>query len=172
MVSATVLDHQIPCLGFSIKEDYHINIDKAKLSDLNLPVGPWLGKLKEAIRHNSLGESISIEGREFVFADIKDIAHITTGQKISYICDLLGSEENILKAVKLAKGSDVLYIEAYFLDKDKDRARERYHLTAKQAGRIAREAGVARLEVFHFSPKYTDAPEELIKEAEREFRAV
>ena len=27
-VMATVLDHQIPCLAFSLEEDFHINIDK------------------------------------------------------------------------------------------------------------------------------------------------
>jgi ribonuclease Z len=63
----------------------------------------------------------------------------------------------------------VLYIEAYFLDKDKDRASYRYHLTAKQAGSIAREAGVGRLTVFHFSPKYIGDPEKLVSEAGEEF---
>ncbi|MEK6529002.1 MAG: ribonuclease Z, partial [Nitrospirota bacterium] len=90
--------------------------------------------------------------------------------KITYVADALGSDENIKKIAALAKGSDILYIEAYFLDKDSVKAKERYHLTAKEAGRIAREAGVGRLEVFHFSPKYTDLPEEIVKEAEREFK--
>lgn len=169
-VSTAVLDHQIPCLAFSIEEDYHINIDKEKLERLNLPVGPWLGSLKKAIRENTLNNSITIGDREFTFTELKDIASITRGQKISYVVDVLGSEENIRKIVNIIKGSDILYIEAYFLDKDRDRAKERYHLTAKEAGRIAREAGVGKLELFHFSPKYTDAPEELVQEAEEEFR--
>ena len=36
----------------------------------------------------------------------------------------------------------------------RDRAWERYHLTAKEAGIIAREAKVRRFEALHFSPKY------------------
>ncbi len=169
-ISAAALDHQIPCLAFSLEEDYHINIDKAKLNKLNLPVGPWLSKLKKAIRENTLNDTVTIEDREFTFAELKDVANITKGQKLSYVADILGSEENIRKVVELVKGSDVLYIEAYFLDKDKDRAFERYHLTAKQAGRIAREAGAEKLIVFHFSPRYMDNPEELVKEAGEEFR--
>jgi ribonuclease Z len=169
-ISAAVFDHQIPCLGFSLEEDYHINIDKASLSKLNLPVGPWLGELKNAIRNNFSDSIFHINGRDFTFEQLRDIATVTKGQKISYIADIHGSEENIKKAVNLAYGSDVLYIETYFLDEDRKMAEERSHLTAKQAGRIAREAGVRKLVPFHFSPRYTDVPDRLEKEAENEFR--
>lgn len=169
-VSAVVLDHMIPCLAFSLVEDYHINVDKAKLTALGIPVGPWLGEFKNAIRRHMHDSVFTVNGRSYGYGEIRDIATITKGQKVSYISDILGSEENIRKAVSLARGSDILYIEAYFLEKDRARAAERYHLTARQAGRIAREAAVARMEVFHFSPKYMDNPLEIIKEAEEEFR--
>ena len=38
-IKAACLTHQIPCLCFSLKEDFHINIDKAALNRLVLPVG-------------------------------------------------------------------------------------------------------------------------------------
>ncbi len=169
MVSAVILDHQIPCLAFSLEEDYHINIDKAKLSSLGLPVGPWLGELKTAIREDMNDKYFTIDGRTYHFSELREIAKLTKGQKLSYVVDAVGSEENIRNIVGLVKGSDVLYIETYFLDEDRDRAKNRYHLTAKEAGRIAREAGAARLEAIHFSPRYMHAPEELIREAEGEF---
>jgi ribonuclease Z len=168
-VSAAIVDHQIPCLAFCIEEDYHINIDKDKLNRMGLPVGPWLKELKTAIRENMVDLIFTIGGRKFTLLELKDIANITRGQKISYVVDALGSEENIMKIVQLAKGSDVLFIETYFLDEDKERAKDRHHLTAREAGRIAREAGVGRLEVLHFSPRYMDEPERLLKEAEEEF---
>ncbi len=168
-VSSTVLDHQVPCLGFCLEEDYHINIDKAKLDRLNLPVGPWLGEFKNVLRKNMSDIVFKIEGRTLSFSELRDIANITKGQKISYVVDVLGSKGNINEIVSLAKNSDVLYIESYFLHRDKDKAEERFHLTARQAGSIAREAGAAKLTVFHFSPRYTDSPEELVKEAEEEF---
>ncbi len=168
-VSTAILDHQVPCLAFSLEEDYHINIDKAKLSGLNLPVGPWLKELKIAIRENNLDSVFTVTGKAFSFSELRDVANITKGQKLSYVVDTLGSEENIKKIVELVKGSDVLYIETFFLDKDKDRAIERYHLTAKEAGRIAREAGVGKLEAIHFSPRYMNEPELLVQEAEEEF---
>jgi ribonuclease Z len=63
-----------------------------------------------------------------------------------------------------------MFIEASFLDKDADRASETYHLTAKQAGILARKAGVKNITVFHFSPKYKGYGDLLTEEAERAFR--
>ncbi|MBI5056181.1 MAG: ribonuclease Z [Nitrospirae bacterium] len=168
-VSSTILDHQIPCLAFSLDEDFHINIDKDKLNKMDLPVGPWLGEFKKAIREGLTESIFSIDGKSRTFEELRAIATITKGQKISYVVDASGSEENIRKIIKLAKGSDVLYIETFFMDKDKDRAKERCHLTAKAAGRIAREAGAGRIEAVHFSPRYIYESQALIKEAEEEF---
>ena len=169
-ISAAVFDHQIPCLAFSLEEDYHINIDKDKLNKLNLPVGPWLGDLKRAIRKNVSDSVFTIKDKLYTFGQLKEIVRITRGQKISYVVDIHGSEENMKKAVDLVSGSDVLYIEAYFTDEDEGMARQRYHLTAKQAGAIAREAGVGKLVVFHFSPRYINTPDRLVNEAEEEFQ--
>ncbi len=169
-VSTSVLDHQIPCLAFSLNEDFHINIDKAALNRLNLPVGPWLGEFKAAVRGNKTDTLFSVSGKELSFEALRDIAKITEGQKISYVVDLIGSDENREKVVELVKGSHVLYIEAYFLDEDRTLARDRYHLTAREAGRIAREASAGRLETVHYSPRYFDCPERLVNEAEAEFR--
>jgi len=169
-VSTTILDHQIPCLAFSLEEDYHININKDKLNRMDLSVGPWLRDLKTAIRENITDRSFTVNGKTFTFTELRNIADITRGQKITYVVDVLGSEENMKKIIQLAQGSDVLYIETYFSDNDKDRAKDRYHLTSKEAGRIAREAKAGKLEVLHFSPRYTDGPEVLIKEAEEEFK--
>jgi len=164
-VTSAILDHQIPSLAFSLEEDIHINIDKVRLSEMGLPVGAWLRELKAAIRNGRDDEIFSIEGRRYTLSELKRIANISKGQKLSYVADIIGSDENIKRVVELVKGSDVLYIETYFLDKDSDRAMERYHLTAKQAGMIAGMAGVKRIVPFHFSPRYMDTPHEPIKEA-------
>ena len=66
-VSAAILDHQVPCLGFNLEEDYHINIDKEKLIRLKLQVGPWLGDLKRAIRENSTQDVLVLKGGPSLF---------------------------------------------------------------------------------------------------------
>ena len=169
-VSVKILDHQIPCLAFSLEEECHINIDKERLTNMGLPVGSWLSELKEAVRGNKFDAVITVEGRDLLFSDLREVVDISHGQKLSYVVDMLGSEENIKKTVELVKGSDLLYIETFFLESDKEKARERYHLTAREAGRIARKAGVGRIEILHFSPRYMDDPEALLREAEEEFK--
>lgn len=169
-IKAVCLTHHIPCLGFSLKEDFHINIDKAALSRLGLSVGPWLSEFKRAIRVNAPEDTeFRISGKRFVIKELTDIARITEGQKISYIVDTTMDEENLKKIIDFTRDSDTLYCEAYFLEEDKERAIERYHLTAKTAGRIAKEAGVKNLIVMHFSPKYRESPDAPEKEAMMEY---
>ena len=168
-VSVRILDHQIPCLAFSLEEECHININKAELTNMGLPVGPWLSELKDAIRGNMFNAVIKVEGRELPFSELREVVDISHGQKLSYVVDALGSEENKKKIVELVKGSDILYIETYFMDSDRDRAKERYHLTALEAGSIAREAGVGKMETLHYSPRYMDDPDALVRETKDEF---
>lgn len=178
-ISACHLDHMIPSLGFAMKERFHININKDKLEVLGLTVGPWLREFKEAVWQGksdeeyftvSCNDSSYDNLRKFRLGELKDsIATITEGQKISYIVDSVYSDENALKIVQLSKGSDVMYCEAAYLDEDTDLASERFHLTAKQAGKLARSAGAKRLVVSHFSPRYKDNPSALYNEALQAF---
>lgn len=165
-VRAAVLSHGIPCLGFTLEEDVHINIDKAALGAMGLPVGPWLSTFKGMIRDKVHPDtSVQAGGREFRFSDLVHIATFRKGQKVSYITDVSPEKENLVKIIDLVRASDTLYCEAYFLDEDRDRAKERHHLTAKMAGEIAKEAGVRDLVLMHFSPKYKDETHRIEAEA-------
>jgi ribonuclease Z len=169
-VRAVCLSHGIPCLGFSVEEDLHINIDKAGLPVMNLPVGPWLGDLKRLIREKASPQTrLRVGDREFAFSDLAHIATVSEGQKVSYITDLSPQEDNVARVVDFVRNSDTLYCEAYFLHEDRERALQRHHLTAKMAGAIAREANVKNLVLMHFSPKYRDEAGRLEEEAMREF---
>ncbi len=171
-VQAVQLDHQIPCLAFSLEEELHININKAALLERGLSVGPWLSELKKAIREQRSGDTeFTVSNRAYKLNDLRDIATITKGQKISYVTDVSLQKENIIKIIDLIHDSDTLYCEAYFMEKDIDRALERFHLTAKTAGIIAREAKVKNLVVMHFSPKYRHQPEKPEDEAKKNFYA-
>ena len=108
--------------------------------------------------------------RRFVLGDLATrIAHITPGQKVTYVTDIVFSPSNIEKTVELAENSDYLFIEAAFLEKHKSIAETKYHLTARQAGIIARKARVKQLFLFHFSPRYTGRMHLLQKEAKEAF---
>lgn len=169
-IRAIQLDHQIPCLAFSLDEEFHINIDKASLQSKGLSVGPWLADLKNAIRERCPENTQFVVSRKrYALKELRDIVKITKGQKISYVTDISVNNSNIKKAIEFVRNSDTLYCEAYFLDEDRDRALERFHLTAKTTGMIAREAQVNHLVAMHFSPKYRAYRETPGDEAMREF---
>jgi ribonuclease Z len=161
-VFARVLDHGLPCLGFAVKERFHVNIKKADVARLGLEIGPWIKKFKEALfDHQNPDSEFEIPSakkqvrKTFVLKDLAEqIAIITPGQKVSYIADVAYSDSNVEQIVALVKDSDHLFIEASFLDKDKDIAEKKGHLTARQAGLIAGRANVQRVTPFHFSPRY------------------
>lgn len=174
-VRATHLDHRIPCLGFALEETVHLNVDKASLDGLGLPVGPWLMDLKRAIRAGAPDDhpirvAWSEAGRRIErtlrLGDLpRDVVRVSPGQKLAYVTDVVNSQENVEKIRTLVQGADTFYCEAAYPERDLDRATGRFHLTAAQAGRLAAEAHARRLVVFHFSPKYRDCPGDLLDEA-------
>jgi len=171
-VSCVILDHRIPCLGFSLDERYHINIIKENLDLLGLKQGPWLSRFKQMLYDSNDKDTIFNidQSQSFSLNDLASkIIMITPGQKISYITDVIFSPANEDKIVNLVKGSDMLFIEASFLETENELARQKYHLTAYEAGLIARKACVKSLSVFHFSPRYMHNSYALEQEAMNSF---
>jgi len=179
-IRAAHLDHSISCLAFALQERFHINVHEERLAKMGLPVGPWLKKFKEAIWKGEGGDfrvkvplrdQAGIRQKEFSLEFLKESVTLTPGQKIAYVADCRFSPENGQKIVQLAQGADLFFCEAAFLERDRDRAEERGHLTARQAGELAREAGAKKLQIFHFSPKYEKETSLLYREAAEAFQA-
>ena len=101
----------------------------------------------------------------------ENITRQAPGQKITYVTDVVYNDDNATKIVNLANGADYLFIEAPFLEADANIAARKLHLTASQAGSLARAAGVKRLITFHYSPRYTDRARQLHEEAQAAFIA-
>ncbi len=179
-VSAVALNHRIPSFSYSLEEQFHINVNKQKLHEAGLPVGAWLKEVKQHIWQGqpdnfrftvTLYDEHRREEREFVLGEVKErFLTISRGQKIAYVVDARYDDENEAKIVALAQGADLFYCEAPYLDVDAEKARDRYHLTARQAGLMARKARVRDLVVFHFSPRYTGQGEALEREAMEAFQ--
>lgn len=178
-VSAVALNHRIPSFAYSLEEQFHINVNKQKLHEANLPVGSWLKEVKQYIWQGqpdefrftaTLYDEHRREERELILGEVKErFCTITRGQKIAYVVDTRFDDENEAKIIALARGADLLYCESPYLDVDEEKARSRYHLTARQAGLMARKAQVRDLVVFHFSPRYTGQGEALEREAKNAF---
>jgi ribonuclease Z len=162
-ISAVILDHRLPCLGLRLEERFHINIRREKLMQLGLDTGPWLSAFKQALYAGTnpndpfevvCGKDHSVR-RQFAIGELAEaIAMITPGQKIAYVADVGYQPANVEKIIELAQGADHLFIEAAFLDQHRLVAQQKHHLTARQAGILARMAQVKQFTLFHHSPRY------------------
>ena len=178
-VQAAVLDHGIPCLGFAVEEHRHVNIWKNRVEAMGFRVGPWLRDLKQAILRDDPDDfPFRVRWREDgttretqrPLGELKaELTQIVPGQKIAYVTDVAWNKDNRAAILALARDADLFYIEAAFLEEDAELAARKRHLTAAQAGWLAREAGAKRMIPFHFSPRYSDREDALRHEAEATF---
>jgi ribonuclease Z len=176
-VRAAFLDHGIACLGFAFEEKAHVNVWKNRLAELGLPVGPWLNDLKRAIAENLPGETPirawwrADDGAHERYLALGDLAaralRTVPGQKLCYVTDVRHDSENQARIVRLAADADLLFIETPFLSSEADHAARKMHLTAEQAGRLARAARAKAAVSFHFSPRYLGREAELRAEFDR-----
>jgi ribonuclease Z len=175
-VEAETLDHGIPCLAFAVQEPRRLNVRGGSLAELGLQPGRWLTRVKQAVREGLAdAEELAVEDgpspRRLPLGRLRERLLLEApGQRVVYVTDVAFSAENQRRIVSLARGADIFFCEAVFLDADRAHATRRRHLTARQAGSLARQAGVRRLEVFHFSPRYEADPQALAREAEAAFR--
>ncbi len=159
-IRAALLDHGTPVLAFALEEDRHVNVWKARLDELGLPVGHWLRSLKEAVLTEADPETpvevpLPGGGRHYPLGWLAErVLRVTPGMHLAYVVDCRPSPVNEAAIVELARGADYLFIEAPFLDEEAEMAMEKAHLTARWAGEVARRAGVARVVPVHFSPRH------------------
>ena len=179
-VRTAILEHRIPCLGFALEEKPHVNIDKEKLESMKAEPGPWLNELKKSVLRDDLDSTlIEVPFKEpggFRTEDIplgqlkNELVEVFPGQKIGYVVDTVFNDRNRKKIVDLVDSADIFFCESPFLADEEERGQARYHLTSRQAGTLAREAGVKQLQVFHFSSRHKDCREQFYNEAQQAFQ--
>ncbi len=122
------------------------------------------------VRIRSRDKQGNVEEKRLPLGELKQAVKMTPGLRIAYVTDAINSRENIARILALADRADLLFIETTFLHEDAETAAKKYHLTALQAGTLARQARVKRIIAFHFSPKYKMTPHVLTEEALAAFR--
>jgi len=178
-VRAVHLDHGTPVLAFRLDERFHVNIITTALDELGLVAGPWLNRFKRMVLENADPETmVEVPGFDPDAASVSiplnalkaSIVSISAGQRLAYVADVGGTKANLDALVDFAQGVDHLFVEAAFSHKHQDIALQKHHLTARQAGALARQCRAKQYGLHHYSPRYTDCPEVLEEEASRAFQ--
>lgn len=141
-VDCFATQHRIPCWGFIIREKRKPRkIDKEKVVQYEIPAA-YYERLKE-------GDDYETKDGQLIRNE-----WVTIPNKLprSYaFCADTRFDESICTKVA---GATLLYHEATYLKDLTERAAARFHSTTEQAAIIARQAGVQRLLIGHFSSKY------------------
>lgn len=172
-VRYALLDHGgTPCLAYALEERAHVNVWKNRLQELGLPVGAWLRELKQAVLRNEpeqhpirvvWHEGDARQERLLQLSELRATLRIESGQKITYVTDVAWNEVNVARITDLARNTDLLYIEAAFMERDAEHAWRKFHLTTRQAGEIARAANAGCVIPLHFSPRYVNDETALLR---------
>ncbi len=133
------LDHGVETFGYRLQE----RDGRTMLPDALEAAGVRGPVIKKLIRE---GE-VSIDGR---VVRLDEVSVEKKGQSFAIVMDTRMCQN----AIELARGVDLLLCEATYLSSEERDARAHGHLTARQAGIIAREAGARRLVITHFSQRY------------------
>ncbi|HJY42710.1 MAG TPA: MBL fold metallo-hydrolase [Steroidobacteraceae bacterium] len=180
LVRARPFDHHgLPSYAFAFEEHTHLNVWKNRLEELGLPTGPWLTELKHRVRAGEPDDSqIEVRWRtregsrseRFSLGELKHrVLESVPGQRVCYVTDVAGHENNTRELISFLRAADVAFIEAVFLEEDRAHAERKAHLTAAQSGAIARAAGVHAAVPFHFSTRYFPEERSLRDEFERSY---
>lgn len=151
-IEATFLDHGVDNIGWRITEPDTRKFDKEKLKNLHIP-GPRIPELEE-------NGFLIIDGKKVL---LEELSWIRKGDVIAVVIDTKVCPQ----AVDIAKGARLLLCESTYLEEHAALAVSHYHMTAKQAAMIAKQAGAQDLILTHFSARYLH-----LKDFETEARAV
>ena len=144
-VRAFPLEHTKTCVGYTLEEDDRPGeFNPEEAFKLKVPRGPLWGKLQH-------GQSVvNEEGREIKPEQV--VGQARKGRKFSFVTDTL----YLPTIAPEVKNSDLLICEGMFSDDCADQAREKKHMTSRQAATIAKDAGAKRMALIHYSPRYND----------------
>lgn len=143
-VATIPLRHRLPCCGFLFAEKQRPNHILRDMVDFyQVPVYE-LNRIKNG------ADYVTPDGE--IIANARLTRPSAPPRSYAYCSDTIF----LPSIVEQIKGVDLLFHEATFADEDAPRAKETYHTTAAQAAEIAREAGVKKLVIGHFSARYDD----------------
>ena len=143
-VESIPLEHRMPCCGYLIREKQNLpHIRRDMMDCYGIPASQFMNIKNGADWTTADGEMIP-NSRLVTPADpARSYAYISDTRYLPHLHELL-------------KGVSTLYHESTYGD-DRLQSAEKYmHSTARQAAMVARDAGVGKLMLGHYSSRYED----------------
>lgn len=142
-VRSLPLTHRMPCQGYVFSEVVQErHIDKASCNFYGVPIAYYQHLQRGEDWTNDEGETIAN-------------ARLTKPGKEARSYAVCTDTLYLPELHRLLQGVHTLYHEATFLSEYAQRAKETCHSTAEQAACVARDAGVQRLLIGHYSARYS-----------------
>ncbi len=157
-IAAFPVDHRIAAVGWLLAEDQRPGrFHPERAAALGVPEGPLYGELQR-------GRPVTVNGRAISPSEVVEPPR--RGRRLA----VSGDTRPCPGTVEAARQADLLVHEATFGDAEEARARETMHSTAREAARVAREAGASRLALTHLSSRYDQDPSPLREQAAAEYQ--
>jgi ribonuclease Z len=144
-------------VGYAIVEEDRkgrFNPERARV--LGIPEGPLWGQIHR-------GLPVTLSGRTI------EPSLLVGPRRPGRTVVITGDTRPCAATIEAATNADLLVHEATFGDEEAERALETGHSTAREAARVAQEAGAQRLVLTHFSARYSRDAGDLEREARSEF---
>jgi ribonuclease Z len=146
-------EHSIPAYSYVFHEKDKpgkFYLDKAKA--LGIPEGKLWHELQ-------MGHEVKVGSKTIKPSEV--MGEKRPGKKIG----ISGDTRPTKKLEEFFKNCDYITFDSTYSDELKEKAKENFHSTAKEAAELAKKANVSNLILTHFSARYDDA-EILVKEAQ------
>jgi ribonuclease Z len=154
VLRAFATDHRTPSVGWALVEDDRPGrFHPERAIELGVPKGPLWGELQR-------GRGVTLPDGRTVAPDAVVEPH-RRGRRVV----VTGDTRPCQATVEVSRGADVLVHDCTFGDAEAERALETRHSTAREAGRVAADAGVARLVLTHLSTRYDREWQPLLDQA-------
>lgn len=143
-VTSIPLIHRVPCCGFLFAEKPSPNHIVREMIDFYHVPTYELNRIKNGADYVTPdGETIPNQRLTRPAAPPRSYAYCSDTKYLPALAEML-------------KGVNLLFHEATFLHEQLAVAKETFHTTALQAGQLAKDAGVGKLLIGHFSSRYED----------------
>lgn len=166
ILEAAILPHHVPVLAYRISEPESVNVDPQALESLDIAPGEWLQTVKNTSRDPE--EILHIGGQQYRLGVLQNrLLRRSSGESIAYVTDFIWEEKAIERLTSMLSGCEIVVCESTYLEEDRELATKNYHITARQAGEIARRADAGKLILVHYSQRYQDQGAEVLLEEAR-----